>query len=221
MPSIPGFLIGGAGAPASSETTYTFASGTGVTTQNGTVGGTAAVTSGVLRLTCPNTPAARYYGGTLEAPYGDVAVPLDSNGRQPIRWRARVRIKAVPTGAIAYFLAVSAGGSHRAGIFVGSDGSGRSEDNSGPTGYGSSGWSAGVVPVDGTGYLEIEISGSVGTYRYGTGTTTEPPETWTTHATATLPTVDTYPTVRLVGATNTAPGSAVAVEYDDLTFAAL
>lgn len=219
MPSAPGFLIGGSSAPTSNETTYTFASATGVTTHNGSVGGVAAVTSGVLRLTCPATPAARYYGGTLEAPYGDVAVPLDSNGRQPIRWRARVRVKAVPTGTIAYFLAVS--GSHRVGIFVGSDGSGRSEVNSGPTGYGSSGWSAGVLPVDGTGYMEIEISGSVGTYRYGTGTATEPPETWTTHATATLPTVDTYPTVRLVGASNSPPGSVASVEYDDLTFAAL
>lgn len=203
------------------STTYAFASATGVTLDNGSVGGSASVTGGVLRCTVPATPAARYYGGTLEAPHGDVAVPRDATGRQPIRWRARVRVAAVPSGTIAYFLAVSAGGSHRAGIFLVGDGSGRSEDNSAPTGYGAAGWSAGVVPTDGTGWLEIEVCGSVGTYRYGTGTTSTPPTTWTTHATATLPTVDTFTTVRLVGATNSPPGSALAVDYDDLTFEAL
>lgn len=202
-------------------TAFAFASATGVTLEDGSVGGDAEVSGGTLRCTVPATPSASYYGGTLEAPYGEVAVPRDATGRQPIRWRARVRVVAVPSGAIAYFLAVSAGGSHRAGIFAGSDGSGRSEDNSAPTGYGSAGWSAGVFPTDATGWFEVEINGSVGTYRYGTGTTTAPPTTWTTHATATLPTVDLYTKVRLVGASNSPPGAPATVQWDNLTFEAL
>lgn len=208
-------------AELADATTYAFASATGVTLENGSVGGNASVTGGVLRLTVPATPAARHYDGIVEAPYGEVAVPRDATGRQPIRWRARVRVAAVGAGAIAYFLAVRAGGWHRAGFYVWSNGSGRSEDNSAPSGYGSSAWSAGVLPTNGTGWLEIEVNGSVGTYRYGTGTTTAPPETWTTHATVTLPAVDTYPTVRMVGASNTAPGTPSSVDFDNLTIEAL
>lgn len=221
MPSVPGFIIGGGSAAPSTETTYTFSSSTGVTLVNGSVGGTAAVTGGVLRCTVPATPSASYYGGTLAAPYGEVPAPLGTTARQPLHWRARVRVAAVPIGTIAYFLAVSAGGNHRAGIFLVGDGSGRSEYNSAPQGYGSAGWSAGVVPVDGTGWLEIEICGSVGTYRYGTGTATTQPTTWTTHATVTLPTIDAYTKVRLIGASNSPPGSALSVDFDDLTLETL
>jgi hypothetical protein len=199
-------------------TAFAFASSTGVTLDNGSVGGSAAVTGGVLRLTVPATPAAGYYGGTLEAPHADVAVPRDAAGRQPIRWRARVRVVAVPSGTIAYLLAVS--GSQRPGILVGGDGSGGAEDNSGPSGYGS-GWAAGTVPTDGTGWLEVEVCGSLATYRYGTGTTSTPPTTWTTHATATLPSGALYAVVRLVGASNSPPGSPTSVDFDDLTFEAL
>lgn len=203
-------------AALADTTTYDFASATGVTLVNGTVGGSAAVTGGVLRLTCPDTPSAGYFGGTLEAPYGQIAVPLDSTGRQPIRWRARARVVAISATGVGYLLAVSSGGSQRAGLFIGADGSGGAEDNSGPSTYAT--WAAGVLPIDGTGYVEIEVCGPLATYRYGTGTTSVPPTTWTTVATAALPSAALYNVVRLVGATYSTAASPRVVDFDDLVF---
>lgn len=199
------------------STTYTFSVSTGVTLVNGTVGGSAAVTGGVLRCTVPATPAARYYGTDLEAPYGQIAVPRDIGGRQPLWWRARARVAAVPAGTIAYFLAISTDSTQRVGFYLSTDGSGNAENNVTTSGFASP-WAAGTVPTDGTGWLEIEVLGDAATYRYGTGTTTDPPASWTTHATAALPTVTTWTNVRLAGASNSPPGSASAVDFGDLVF---
>lgn len=198
--------------------TYDFATSAGVTLDNGTVGGTAAVTGGVLQLTCPDTPAARYFGTDLEAPYGDVSVPRDDRGFRPLAWRAWVRLAGLGAGSTARWLAVSTGGA-RVGFFVGTDGSLGAEDNVTAVAYATAG--AGSVPVDGTGWLAIEVQGDVAAYSYGAGTLLAPPSSWTTLVVATLPAVAAWTTLRLVGSTNVAPGAVTAVEYDDLTIEVL
>lgn len=198
-------------------TTYDFSSSSGVTLVNGTVGGTAAVVGGVLRCTVPATPAARYYNGFLEAPYGQVSVPRDLGGRQPMAWRAWARLAGVAADTIAYFLALSSDGAQRMGLYVGSDGSGNAENNAIPAGLAVP-FPAGTVPLNGSGYLAIDVLGTVASFLYGTGTPTAPPATWTTHAVATLPAVSLWTNVQLVGASNSAPGVPSDVEYGDLVF---
>lgn len=205
-------------AELADATTFTFASATGVTLNNGTVGGSAAVTGGVLRLTVPASPQARYVASLLEAPRADVAV-LDSAGRRPLRWRARVRLAACAAGTVAYLLAVSSGGSHRVATFAGPDGSGGAENNVAVSSYGT--FAAAALPTNGTGWLEVEVDGHFGIYRYGTGTTTTPPTTWTEIATAALPSAGAYTTLRLVGASYADPGTPSSVDFDNLTIEAL
>lgn len=197
-------------------TTYTFASGAGVTLVNGSVGGSAAVVGGVLRLTCPAAPEARYVAGFLEAPYGQIAVPRDSSGRQPLRWRAMARVKSADPSAAAYLLAVSSGGSQRVGTVVGGAGTVIAEDNRGPYTYAT--LPAGTLPMDNTGYLEVEVGGRIATYRYGIGSPTQRPAVWLPIATADLPVAALFDSIRLVGATYSTDAAVRTVEFDELRF---
>lgn len=80
---------------------------------------------------------------------------------------------------------------------------------------------AGSFPVDGTGWLSIEIDGDIAAYRYGAGTTSAPPTSWTTPAVAALPSVTEWTALRLIGSTNSPPGSPTSTDYDDLTIEVL
>lgn len=80
---------------------------------------------------------------------------------------------------------------------------------------------AGYFPVDGTGWLSIEIDGDIAAYRYGAGTTSAPPTSWTTLAVAALPSVTEWTALRLIGSTNSPPGSPTSTDYDDLTIEVL
>ena len=197
------------------STTYDFSSSTGVTLENGSVGGTAAVTGGALVLTCPATPAARYYGGNQEAPRGVIAVP-SVGGRPPVRWRVRARITALPTGITAYCIISTAAGAARYGFYVNPGGSYGAEDNVSIGAYAT----GTGFPVDGRGWCEIEYDGRWAYFRIGTGSGSTPPASWTEVARGDLG--STRPIqVRLVGAANSAPGSVVAAQWDDCTFEAL
>ena len=204
-------------APVSdiTTTTYDFSTATGVTLENGSVGGTAAVAGGLLVLTCPSTPAARHFSWNQEAPRGVIAVPA-ANGRAPVRWRVRARLASIDTGTIAYFNISTAAGAARYGFYINANGTYGAEDNVGLGLYGS----GTGFPVDGTGWCEVEYDGKWAYFRTGVGSGVAEPTTWTDRARGDLGTPRPVQ-VRLVGATNSAPGSAVAVEWDDCTFEAL
>lgn len=205
------------GAAGESTVVYDFASSSGVTLTNGSVGGTAAVTGGVLALTCPSTPEARYYNIFREAPRGSVALPT-SGGRPPLRWRATARLKSLSSLSVPRMLAKSAFGTAVfAGFYVAATGSLGAENNNSLTTYATAG--AGSLPTDGTGWLEIECNGETMLFRYGTGTTSTAPTSWTTLAVATLA-AQVWGTVELVNSTNGAPGSTQLTEWDDLTVVA-
>ena len=205
------------GAAGESSVAYDFSSATGVTTTNGSAGGTAAVTGGVLALTCPSTPEARYYGGNREAPRGSVALPT-SGGRPPLRWRATARLKSVSSLSVPRMLAKNAAGSTVfVGYYVGADGSLGAEQNSSLSSYATAG--AGSLPVNGTGWLEIECNGDTMLFRYGTGTTSAAPTSWTT-LTVQQVAAQVWGTIELVNSTNGAPGSTQLTEWDDLTVVA-
>jgi hypothetical protein len=197
-------------------TTYGFADATGVTLEDGSVGGTAAVSGGALVLTCPATPAARHFGANQEAPRGVVAIPT-ALGRAAVRWRTRARVVSVDTGCTAYFNASTAAGAARYGFYVNADGTYGAEDN---VGLGSYGTGSGF-PVDGTGWVEVEYDGSKWLYfRIGTGVGTAAPTSWTDVARGDIGSVRPIQ-VRLVGAANTAPGAVSTIEWDDLVFEVL
>lgn len=205
------------GAAGESTVVYDFAKALGVTLTDGSAGGTAAVTGGVLALTCPSTPEARYYGGNREAPRGSVALPT-SGGRPPLRWRATARLKSLSSLSVPRMLAKNAfGAAVFAGFYVAATGSLGAENNSSLTTYATAG--AGSLPTDGTGWLEIECNGETMLFRYGTGTTSTAPTSWTTLAVATLA-AQVWGTVELVNSTNGAPGSTQLTEWDDLTVVA-
>ncbi len=206
-------------APASSSdittTTYDFSTATGVTLVDGTVGGTAAVSGGALVLTCPSTPAARHYSSFREAPRGVIAVPT-VNGRRPVRWRVRARLVSIDTGILAYLLVSTANAYARFGFYIGDAGAYGAENNVSTGAYAS----GSGFPVDGTGWAEVEFSGQWGYFRIGAGVGTAEPTSWTEVARGDLG--NSLPVqAHLIGATNSAPGSAVAVEWDDCTFEAL
>lgn len=206
-------------APAPSSdittTTYAFDDATGVTLEDGSVGGTAAVAGGLLVLTCPATPAARHFSGYQEAPRGVIAVPA-ADGRAPVRWRVRARLASIDAGATAYLNISTAAGAARYGFYLNPSGAYGAEDNvtigSYATGTG--------FPVDGTGWFEIEYDGRRVYFRTGTGVGAAEPSAWTYFARADIGAPRPIQ-VRLVGAANIAPGSAVTVEWDDCTFEAL
>lgn len=207
-----------AAAASSSDittTTYDFSTATGVTLEDGSVGGTAAVAGGLLALTCPATPAARHFAGNQEAPRGVIALPA-ADGRAPVRWRVRARLVSIDTGATAYLNISTAAGAARYGFYVNADGTFGAEDNVGLGSYGS----GTGFPVDGTGWCEVEYDGKWAYFRTGVGSGVAEPTTWTDLARGDLGT--TRPVqVRLVGAANTAPGSVSVIEWDDCIFEAM
>lgn len=195
---------------------YNFSSSTGITLTNGSAGGTAAIAGGVLALTCPATPEARYYGGYREAPRASVALPT-VDGRPPLRWRATIRLKSCAANAVPRFLAKNVLASTMfMGFYLASDGTIGAENNSTPSAYGSSG--GGTFALDGTGWLEMEVFGDFVVFKYGVGTTTNQPSTWTVLVAIQVP-GQVFGTLEIVGSTNGAPGSTKLVEWDDLSIA--
>ena len=193
---------------------YDFSSATGVTTTNGSAGGTASVTGGALALTCPSTPEARYYASFREAPRGSIALPL-VDGRPPLRWRATARLKAISSLSVPRFLAKNVLTSTLfVGFYLAADGSLGAENNTSVSGYGTA--AASSLPTNGTGWVEMECCGDMIVFRYGTGTTSVEPSTWTIVAVATVAT-QVFGTVELVNSTNGAPGSSQLTEWDNLT----
>lgn len=200
---------------AGTLTTYDFSSSTGVTLENGSVGGTAAVTGGELVLTCPSTPAARHFGVNQEAPRAVISVPSHL-GRTPVRWRVRARLVSLSTGTNAYLQITTAAGANRFGIYVTATGGYGAEDNVNLISYGTgTGFS-----TSGTGWAEVEYDGEWGYFRIGTGVGTAPPTSWTEVARGNIGTPRPIQ-ARLVGSTNTAPGSVVTIKWDDLIFEVL
>jgi hypothetical protein len=197
-------------------TTYAFGDATGVTLENGSVGGSAAVSGGKLVLTCPATPQARYETTNLEGPRGVVQLPT-TNGRRPVRWRVRARLAAIDADIVAYLLMCTSS-TTRFGLYTYTAGGGTWALQNNTT---NSDLSTGTgFAVDGTGWFELEYDGTEYLYaRRGTGSGTAVPATWTEIGRTSLGT-SLLTEARLVAATY-ATGVERVVEFDDLTFEAL
>lgn len=198
------------------STTYDFSSSTGVTLENGSVGGSAAVSGGALVLTCPATPQARYETTNLEGPRGVVQLPT-TNGRRPVRWRVRARLAAIDADIVAYLLMCTSS-TTRFGLYTYTAGGGtwalqnNTTNSVLITGTG--------FAVDGTGWFELEYDGAEYLYaRRGTGSGVAEPSTWTEIGRTSLGTA-VLTEARLVAATY-ATGVARVVQWDDCTFEAL
>ncbi len=207
-------------APASSSdittTTYAFDDATGVTLEDGSVGGTAAVAGGLLVLTCPATPQARYETTNLEGPRAVVQLP-NAHGRRPVRWRVRVRLASIDADVVAYLLMCTSG-TTRFGLYTYTAGGGTwaLQNNTTNTGLVTGTGFA----TDGTGWFELEYDGTEYLYaRRGTGSGTAVPTSWTEVGRTSIGTA-VLTEARLVAATY-ATGVSRVVEFDDLTFEAL
>lgn len=197
-------------------TTYAFGDATGVTLENGSVGGSAAVSGGRLVLTCPATPQARYETTNLEGPRAVVQLPT-ANGRRPVRWRVRVRLASIAADVVAYLLMCTSG-TTRFGLYTYTAGGAvwalqnNTTNTDLVTGTG--------FAVDGAGWFELEYDGTEYLYaRRGTGSGTAAPTTWTEVGRTSIGTA-VLTEARLVAATY-ATGVERVVEFDDLTFEAL
>ena len=197
-------------------TTYAFGDATGVTLENGSVGGSAAVSGGKLVLTCPATPQARYETTNLEGPRAVVQLPT-TNGRRPVRWRVRVRLASIAADVVAYLLMCTSS-TTRFGLYTYTAGGGTWALQNNTTN--SDLFTGTGFAVDGTGWFELEYDGTEYLYaRRGTGSGTAVPTTWTEVGRTSIGTA-VLTEARLVAATYAA-GVERVVEFDDLTFEAL
>ena len=197
-------------------TTYTFGDATGVTLEDGSVGGTAAVSGGALVLTCPATPAARYAGTDLEAPRAVVQIPT-SRGRSAVRWRVRARLASIAADVVAYLL-VCTSSTARWGLYVFTSGGGTWGLQNNTTNTDASTGSG--FATDGTGWVELEYDGTEYLYaRRGTGVGAAEPTTWTEIPRLSIGTTR-LTEARLVAATY-ATGVSREVQWDDLVFEVL